>query len=131
MIKVEVRLDLEIPEGFEWTGEIRCPKEGECYLANWAKTASVRVVKAEFEFVTEKYPILRKAEVWKKLTPEKVLEHMKSRKPITLRHTLRIKKDETATVTIDALYANPYGTLYFKVFETSHVDLLEYLEESK
>lgn len=131
MTKVEVRLDLEIPEGFEWTGAIRCPQEGEYYLVNWAKTCDPRVVQSNFYFVTEKYPILRKAEVWKKLTLEKVLEHMKSREPITLRHTLRNKKDETATVTIDTLHANPYGTLYFKVFQSSHVDLLEYLEESK
>ncbi len=131
MVKVEVRLDLEIPAGFEWTGAIRCPREGEFYLANWAKTAYVHVSEAQFDFTTEKYPILRKAEVWKKLTPEKVLEHMKSRKPITLRHTLRNKENETATVSIDALHANNYGILYIHVFVSSHVDLLEYLEESK
>lgn len=129
-MKATATIEFDVPEGYEATGEIRCPKQDEYYLYRFHYNRVGEVNKASFDFQEEKYPILRKAEVWKTLTEAKVLEHMKSQKPITLRHKLG-RANERETTVITELKANSYGTLYFHVFTSSHVDLLEYLEESK
>ena len=82
MTKTKIEFEVEIPEGYEWTGECRKVLRGEWHLSNegfpevWDVTAQS----------CSRYPILREAEVWKQLTPEKALEFMVGLNEVKLRH---------------------------------------------
>ena len=57
MIK-EITIDVDIPEGYEETGEFRTPKAGDIYFSAGGNKA----VKTSTDFEREKYIILRKKE---------------------------------------------------------------------
>lgn len=63
MNKQTLQVEVEVPKGYEFTGEVRPPQENEYYLESDWKTLGI----ANINFRETKYPILRKAEVWKPL----------------------------------------------------------------
>jgi hypothetical protein len=99
MTKTTINFDVTIPEGYEWSGEVRCPKKGELYLSGFA-TADYEgePMKANYDFSTGMYPILRKVEVWVDFTLEKAIELYKSQKPVTYRHRGARSDKEVSTV---------------------------------
>lgn len=63
MVKVE--MELPAVPGFEYTGEYRNPRRGECYLHD---QEDPNVVTASYD-ITAEYPIMRKATVWREARP--------------------------------------------------------------
>ena len=86
MKEYEATVTLKVPEGYEWTGVIRCPKLGEIYLSRWTHTRPHEVRVASINYTEEQYPILRKCDIWKPLTPDMVLDCFVNRKNIQVRH---------------------------------------------
>ncbi len=86
MKEYEAKITFKVPEGYEWTGVIRCPKIGEFYLTRWINLRGEEVRESKFNFTEEQYPILRKAEVWKPLTLDKTMECFASQAKIKVRH---------------------------------------------
>ena len=86
MKEYEAKVTLKVPEGYEWTGVIRCPKLGEIYLSRWTYNKPHEARVAAINYTEEQYPILRKCDIWKPLTPEMVIECFVDRKNIKVRH---------------------------------------------
>lgn len=86
MAKTKIEFEVEVPEGYEYIGEIRTPREGEWYLSNVLTTQETTAQKANYSFTVGMYPILRKSQVWKQLTPEKALAFMLAKTPVTMRY---------------------------------------------
>ena len=63
MVKVE--MELPAVPGFEYTGEYRNPRRGECYLHDGDDP---NVVTASYD-ITAEYPIMRKAAKWREARP--------------------------------------------------------------
>jgi len=61
--KQTLTVEIEVPKGYELTGVVRPPQQGEYYLDGDWKSVS----KAHINFSHAAYPILRKAENWKPL----------------------------------------------------------------
>jgi hypothetical protein len=59
---MQVDLQVEVPKGFELTGEYRSPKTGEFYLTN-----SNTAIQASIDFVSS-WLILRKVDTWRDAT---------------------------------------------------------------
>lgn len=129
MAKTKIEFEVEIPEGYEWTGEIRKPRKGDFALVNWAGVGGKPYVHVATEdFVRDEHPILRKAEVWKQLTPEKACEFMVSRKQVTLRHLSWIGTGQTLRKTINDVFYN--GAHFCTTLEVdAFIENTEYLEE--
>ena len=124
MAKTKIEFEVDIPEGYEWTGECRKVLRGEWHLSNegvpevWDVTAQS----------CSRYPILRKAEVWKQLTPEKAFEFMVSRKQVTLRHLSWVGTGRTLRKTINDVFYN--GAHFCTTLEVNaFIENTEYLEE--
>ena len=63
MSKQTLTVEVEVPEGYELTGEVRPPQLGEYFLdCDWKNLA-----RSTINYGTRAYPILRKAENWKPL----------------------------------------------------------------
>jgi hypothetical protein len=60
---MQVDLQVEVPKGYELTGEYRIPKEGESFLNSWGK-AEMQVGK----FIDFSRLILRKVDTWRDAT---------------------------------------------------------------
>jgi hypothetical protein len=126
MAKTKIEFEVEIPEGYEWTGECRKALRGEWHLSNegipeiWDVTAQS----------CSRYPILRKAEVWKQLTPEKAFALLMSRKQVTFRHLAWRYSKETLTRTIDSIYFGANNTLCIELRTEAYISNVEYLEEA-
>jgi hypothetical protein len=60
---MQVDLQVEVPKGYELTGEYRIPKEGESFLNSWGK-AEMQVRK----FIDFSRLILRKVDTWRDAT---------------------------------------------------------------
>jgi hypothetical protein len=58
MPKQKITIEVDVPEGYEATGECRCPCIGEYYLSQDS------AILAGFTFSAEKHIILRKKYVW-------------------------------------------------------------------
>jgi hypothetical protein len=86
MKEYEAKVTLKVPEGYEWIGVIRCPRAGELYLTRWTQIKGAEVRESRFNFTEEQYPILRKCDIWKPLTPDMVLDCFVNRKNIQVRH---------------------------------------------
>lgn len=86
MTKYKTTVEFEVPEGYEWIGIIRCPKLGEIYLGRWTHTRLQEARVAAINFTEEQYPILRKCDIWKTLTPEMVLDCFVNKTKIKVRH---------------------------------------------
>ena len=124
MAKTKIEFEVEIPEGYEWTGEYREARPDELYL-----TRHPFVERWEGPGTScSKYAIIRKAEVWKQLTPEKALEFMVSRQQVTLRHSVWRGTGRTQRQTIDKIYYM-LGDLSISIPDQSHIHNVEYLEE--
>jgi hypothetical protein len=89
MTKHTATVEFEVPEGYEWTGEIRCPAKGELMLSNYLSLKSAKPWEAQFNYTSEQYPILRKAEKWVKLTDAVALECFQGRTMVMLRTAIR------------------------------------------
>ena len=85
MKEYEATVTLKVPEGYEWTGIIRCPKVGEMYLTRWTQTKGAEVRESRLNFTEEQYPILRKCDIWKPLTPDMVLDCFVNKTKIKVR----------------------------------------------
>ena len=140
-MKATVTIEFEVPEGYEFTGEVRCPCTGDYYLHGAWTSRSVCVRRSDFDFDYEKHPILRKAEGWKPLTPEKVLELFTKQSKVKLRRAAskaplvndRIQDIYYSTCDYSAcdylcLRARVSGEIMDKQFLPKEI---EYLEESK
>lgn len=86
MPKQSLTIEVEVPEGWELTGEFRSPESGEVVLKGFltGNGQAIRVVCSPMARY-ENCPILRKAEVWKPLTPEIAVDFYVTKKPITWR----------------------------------------------
>lgn len=127
MAKTKIEFEVEIPEEYVYAGEYREARPDELYMY-----APLRVERwAGPGNSCSKYVILREVAVWKQLTPEKALNIMLSKLPVTLRHKTWGKGSRTVRQTIEKLY---------RVFTTSDevsIDMpdqaiisnVEYLEE--
>jgi hypothetical protein len=105
MAKKKIEFEVDIPDGWEYV-EIRRPEEGEHYLSGYnIHGRGAKVCQADYDFTSGMYPIVRRSQVWKPLTPEKALAFMLARKEVTLRHT-SWDKGRVARRTIDQLYFN-------------------------
>jgi hypothetical protein len=128
MTKVKIEFEVEIPEGYEWTGEIRKPLKGDYALANWNGVGGEPYVHvAGNDFVRDMHPILRKVELWKPLTPEKALEFMLSRKEVTLRHYCWKGTGRTHKNTLNRISHNGH-TLCVQLEVEAFISNVEYLE---
>lgn len=135
-MKATATIEFEVPEGYEFTGEVRCPRTGDYYLHGVWTSRSVSVEYADFDFDYEKHPILRKAEVWKPLTPEKVLELFTKQSKVKLRRAeskTPLEHDRIRDIYYSAcdylcLRARVRGEVMDKQFLPKEI---EYLEESK
>lgn len=124
MAKTKIEFEVEIPEGYEWTGEFRKVLRGELYICNEGKVDKWDVSAQS----NSRYTILRKAEVWKQLTPEKAFEFMVSRKQVTLRHLSWIGTGQTKRKTINDVFYN--GAHFCTTLEVdAFIENTEYLEE--
>lgn len=103
MAKTKIEFEVDIPDGWEYV-ETRRPKEGEHYLSGYTVHGrEARVDQATYNFTSWVHPIIRNAQVWKPLTPEKALAFMLARKEVTLRHT-SWDKGRVVRKVIDQLY---------------------------
>lgn len=134
MVKQKIEIEIDVPEGYEWTGEFRKPKKGELILANWQfdRLRSYAHV-PKYDYTDDSYPILRKAEVWVQLTPEKALEFMVAKKPVTLRHISWRSTGQTITREINSVYYDYPGArdLSIDLEIQAHIKNVEYLKESE
>ena len=86
MAKTKIEFEVDVPEGWEYV-EVRRPKMGEHYLSGYTVHGrEAKVYQADYSFTSGMYPIVRKAQVWKQLTPEKALAFMLARTPVTMRY---------------------------------------------
>jgi hypothetical protein len=105
MTKTKISFDVTIPEGYEWAGEVRCPKKDELYLSGYVSAGDVgEVQRASYNFANGMFPILRKIEVWVPLTLDKAIELFKARKPVTYRRKSQLASSEIQTKTISGIY---------------------------
>lgn len=124
MAKTKIEFEVDIPEGYEYAGEYREARPDELYMY-----APLRVERWEGPGNScSKYVILRKAEVWKKLTPEKAFEFMVSRKQVTLRHLSWKGTGQILRKTINDVFYN--GAHFCTTLEVdAFIENTEYLEE--
>lgn len=135
-MKATATIEFDVPEGYEATGEIRCPKQDEYYLYRFHYNRVGEVSKASFDFQEEKYPILRKVGVWKPLTPEKVLELFTKQSKVKLRRAeskVSLSDDRIRDIYYSAsdylcLRARVSGEIMDKQFLPKEI---EYLEATK
>lgn len=120
---------MDVPEGYELTGEFRCPLEGELFLRGMA-TVRPSVDEAQTTYTTIMHPILRKKVEWKQLTPEKALEFMLAKKEVTLRHVSWPPTEKIYKV-IDRVYrhAKDYPDLSIDLRCQGLIKNIEYLED--
>jgi len=124
MTKTKIEIELDIPEGYEYAGEYRRIARGELYLDN-ERNASVW----EFSsWTASHYALLRKAEIWKQLTPEKAFEFMLSRKEVTLRHHCWKGTNRTHKNTLNRIFHNGH-TLCVQLEVEAFISYVEYLEQ--
>lgn len=136
MTKHTATVEFEVPEGYEWTGEIRCPAKGELMLSNYLSLKSAKPWEAQFNYTSEQYPILRKAEVWKPLTPDMALDCFVNKKKIPLRQAsskIFSRRDDIRDIYYSAsdnlcIRLTLEGEMNSRVFLPKE---LEYLETSK
>ena len=133
MAKQKIEIEIDVPEGYECTGEFRTARKGEIYLNGYSHRNGAYPVEAQYDHVEVRMPILRKAEVWVQLTPEKALEFMVAKKPVTLRHLLWKNTGQTITREIDSVYYDYPGAknLSINLKMQSHIKNIEYLKESE
>lgn len=81
METVDVLMKMPKVEGYEYTGEFRVPVEGERYVDIYGKLSGPAGPQCYIPRA-----ILRKAEVWKRLTLEVAMDFAKNREKITLRY---------------------------------------------
>ena len=87
MVKTKIEFEVEVPEGYEYIGEVRTPRRNEVYLSGYTSHGVVGEPHiASYDFASGMYPILRKSQVWKQLTPEKALAFMLTKTPVTMRY---------------------------------------------
>ena len=135
-MKTTATIEFDVPEGYEFTGEVRCPQMGDYYLSGFGTTKMKVARIASFNFEYEEFPILRKAEVWKPLTPEKVLELFTKQSKVKLRRAAskaplvndRIQDIYYSACDYLCLRARVSGEIMDKSFLPKEI---EYLEESK
>ena len=124
MAKTKIEFEVEIPEGYEWTGEYREARPDELYL-----TRHPFVERWEGPGTScSKYAIIRKVKVWKQLTPEKAFEFMVSRKKVTLRHLSWRGTDTIYRNILDKVYHNGH-TFCIQLEVEAFINNTEYLEE--
>jgi hypothetical protein len=123
MAKTKIEFEVEIPEGYEWTGEFRKVLRGELYISNEGKVDKWDVSAQS----NSRYTILRKAEVWKQLTPEKAFEFMLSRKEVTFKHAAWKHSNLTHTTVLDKVYYNGH-TFCIQLETESFISNVTYLE---
>lgn len=132
MAKQKIEIEIDVPEGYEATGEFRRPKKGELILANWQfarlKTY-VYVHVPGYDHTEDSYPILRKAEVWVQLTPETAWELLLSQASRKFRHKGSSKF--TSRNQITKIYREGDEVLSVDLFAGSYVHNIEYLKESE
>ncbi len=123
MAKTKIEFEVDIPEGYEYTGEYRKIRQGETYLnRNWqAEVWEPSCITMSL------YPVLRKTEVWKQLTPEKALEFMLSHKTVTMRHMAWGKGGRVQRQTIEGIYN--FGETSIDMPDNAHISNVEYLEQ--
>jgi hypothetical protein len=127
MAKTKIEFEVDIPEGYEWTGECRKALRGELHLNNEG-AVEVWEVSRESNY---RYPILRKAVVWKQLTPEKAFEFMLAKKEVTLRHiSWPSGKKIHKTITSVYRYNNDSPDLSIDLETQGLIKNTEYLETS-
>lgn len=84
-----------LPAGYEYTGEIRCPKNGEHYVDDWG------VQLARQDFWKSKYPILRPIAPLPQLTPEELANLRAKNTPL----------EQWPEVENDAFHVNAFAPL--------------------
>lgn len=131
MSKQKLTVEIEVPEGYELTGEVRPPKVNEFFLDSDWKSLGM----AYISFSQSSFPILRKVENWKPLSFEKALAIGK----IGLKHRFRIPSrfDRTQKVVIadfiDFIDLRPNTTSVIRLADSGWLSLsdIEYLEEAE
>ena len=123
METVDVLMKMPKIDGYEYTGEWRIPKPGEAFVC------SVSLLGSNLSYPgTVARPILRKVQVWKRLTLEKALEMGKTRKKFTFRIN---SHSQPFSDTVDYLDLNPdtRSNVRMSHYGWGCASDIEYLEE--
>ena len=113
MPKQKIQLELDVPEGFEATGEYRCRKPGETVLIDGgAYTSDLSGFNAEFPILRKVEPKRHEQEVWVNWYAYCAIPHSNRRSAeigrsgsnciATTRHVLEFTEGEGLTDTEDA-----------------------------
>lgn len=129
METVDVVIKMPKIEGYEYTGEFRVPVEGERYVDIYGKLSEPAGTQG---YLTR--AILRKAEVWKRLTLEVAMDFAKNREKITLRYLQSGPEQGTRfgsglIFDIGFSASGNYDRVTLDDGTNGYIDTLEYLEQ--
>lgn len=120
-------IEVKVPDGYELTGEYRLPLEFEVYLAGYTSYSNnTEAIVAQRDLQTGRFPILRKAQVWKQLTPAKAVEFMQSGMRVTLRHR---SGTSTTSQRIESIFLYNNRPSIKQDDMNNFIDNISYLEE--